>query len=139
MALSVVGTQAFIDFVESIKSEGVDLEYRPMGDRTPSAGPMVIEVDSENKAKDLETLDIELPRLTARIERERAPADVSFAAKTRVCRSRKASRPPIRWTHSVPWRPAGRPSVCRAQRRRRRKCSSAPRRKSKPWSGRAAP
>lgn len=31
---------------------------------------MVIEVDRENKAKDLETLDIELPRLTARIERE---------------------------------------------------------------------
>ncbi len=68
--VSVVGTQAFIDFVESIKSEGVDLEYRPMGERTPVAGPMVIEVDRENKAKDLETLDIELPRLTARIERE---------------------------------------------------------------------
>ena len=68
--VSVVGTQAFIDFVESIKSEGVDLEYRPMGDRTPGAGPMVIEVDRENKAKNLETLDIELPRLTARIERE---------------------------------------------------------------------
>ena len=68
--VSVVGTQAFIDFVESIKSEGVDLEYRPMGDRTPGAGPMVIEVDRENKAKDLEKLDIELPRLTARIERE---------------------------------------------------------------------
>lgn len=68
--VSVVGTQAFIDFVESIKSEGVDLEYRPMGDRTPSAGPMVIEVDRENKSKDLAALDIELPRLTARIERE---------------------------------------------------------------------
>lgn len=68
--VSVVGTQAFIDFVESIKSEGVDLEYWPMGERTPSAGPMVIEIDRENKTKDIETLDIELPRLTARIERE---------------------------------------------------------------------
>jgi type III restriction enzyme len=68
--VSVVGTQAFIDFVESIKSEGVDLEYRPMGERTDPVGPMVIEVDRENKFKDLEALDIELPRLTARIERE---------------------------------------------------------------------
>lgn len=68
--VSIVGTHAFIDFVESIKSEGVDLEYRPMGDRTPGAGPMVIEVDRENLSKDVEALDIELPRLTARIERE---------------------------------------------------------------------
>jgi type III restriction enzyme len=68
--VSVVGTHAFIDFVESIKSEGVDLEYKPMGERTPGAGPMVIEVDRENKTKDIEALDIELPRLTARIERE---------------------------------------------------------------------
>jgi type III restriction enzyme len=65
--VSVVGTQAFIDFVESIKSEGVDLEYRPMGEREPSPGPMVIEVDRD---KDVDALDIELPRLTARIERE---------------------------------------------------------------------
>ena len=68
--VSVVGTERFMEFVESIKSEGVDLEYRPMGDRTESAGPMVIEVDRDNKSKDLEKLDIELPRLTARIERE---------------------------------------------------------------------
>ena len=68
--VSVVGTQAFIDFVESIKSEGVDLEYRPMGERSTPAGPMVIEIDKDNKSKDLAALDIELPRLTARIERE---------------------------------------------------------------------
>lgn len=68
--VSVVGTDAFIDFVEGIKNEGVDLEYRPMGDRTPGAGPMVIEIDHENKAKDIGALDIELPRLTTRIERE---------------------------------------------------------------------
>ena len=59
----MVGTAAFMDFVESIKSEGVDLEYRPMGDRgTPNVGPMVIEVDRENLSKDVEKLDIELPR-----------------------------------------------------------------------------
>jgi type III restriction enzyme len=68
--VSVVGTDAFINFVEGIKNEGVDLDYRPMGDRTPGAGPMVIEIDRENKTKDIEALDIELPRLTARIERD---------------------------------------------------------------------
>jgi type III restriction enzyme len=30
--VSVVGTDAFIDFVEGIKNEGVDLDYRPMGE-----------------------------------------------------------------------------------------------------------
>lgn len=56
--------------MESIKSEGVDLDYKPMGPKTNPIGPMVIEVDRENKGKDVEGLDIELPRLTARIERD---------------------------------------------------------------------
>jgi type III restriction enzyme len=60
--VSVVGTAAFMDFVEGIKSEGVELEYRPMGERTDPIGPMVIEVDKENKSKDIERLDIQLPR-----------------------------------------------------------------------------
>jgi type III restriction enzyme len=68
--VSVVGTEAFMDFVEGIKDEGVDLEYKPMGERSAPIGPMVIEVDRENKNKDIERLDIVLPRLTARIERE---------------------------------------------------------------------
>ena len=59
-----------MQFVEGIKNEGVDLEYRPMGERAGPVGPMVIEIDKENKSKDLKTLDIELPRLTARIERD---------------------------------------------------------------------
>ncbi len=68
--VSVIGTPAFMDFVEGIRSEGVELETRPMGDRTPGAGPMVVEVDLDNPDKDIPSLDIELPVLTRRLERE---------------------------------------------------------------------
>jgi type III restriction enzyme len=68
--VSVVGTDAFMDFVESIKSEGVELERRPMGAGTKPNGPMVIEVDNENTKKDVGKLDIEVPILTPRIYRE---------------------------------------------------------------------
>ena len=68
--VSVIGTDAFMEFVESIKVEGVDLEYQPMGEKTGPKSPLVVEVDRENKAKDLEKLDIELPILAPRIYRE---------------------------------------------------------------------
>jgi type III restriction enzyme len=68
--VSVVGTDAFMDFVESIKSEGVELERKPMGgDSTPKA-PIVVEIDRENLAKDVEKLDIEIPVMSPRIYRE---------------------------------------------------------------------
>jgi len=65
--VSVLGTPAFLEFVESIKNEGVELEQRPMGQGTAPAGPMVVEIDP---GKDREALDIELPKLQARIERQ---------------------------------------------------------------------
>jgi len=68
--VSIIGTPGFMDFVESIKGEGVLLEKRLMGAGTKPISPMVIEVDKENKKKDIETLDIELPVMTARIQRE---------------------------------------------------------------------
>ena len=68
--VSVVGTDAFMDFVESIKSEGVELEHRKMGEGSGPKAPLVVEVDRENTKKDLEKLDIEIPVLTARIYRE---------------------------------------------------------------------
>ena len=68
--LSVIGTDAFINFVESIKSEGVELEYRKMGDRTPPNAPVVIEIDHENTKKDVQKLDIRIPVLSPRIYRE---------------------------------------------------------------------
>ncbi len=68
--VSVVGTEAFMDFVESIKSEGVQLERKPMGTGTAAHAPIIIEVDNENTKKDVDKLDIEIPVLTPRIYRE---------------------------------------------------------------------
>lgn len=67
--VSVVGTEAFMDFVESIQSEGVELEKRAMGEGTKPVAPMIIEVE-ENGEKDLDNLDIEIPVLTPRAVRE---------------------------------------------------------------------
>lgn len=68
--VSVVGTPAFMEFVESIKNEGVELEKRKMGEKTPAKTPLVVEVDQENKKKNIDKLDIEIPVLTPRIFRE---------------------------------------------------------------------
>ncbi|MGR3175019.1 MAG: DEAD/DEAH box helicase family protein [Candidatus Scalindua sp.] len=68
--VSVVGTDAFMDFVESIKSEGVELERRKMGEGSEPIAPLVIEVDNENIKKDINKLDIEIPVLTPRMYRE---------------------------------------------------------------------
>jgi len=68
--VSVVGTDAFMDFVESIKAEGVVLERKPMGEGTGPKTPLVVEIDNENVKKDIEELDIEVPVMTPRIYRE---------------------------------------------------------------------
>lgn len=85
--LSVIGTEAFIEFVESIKTEGVELEYVPMGERAVSGGPLVVEVDRGNPKKDIEALDIDLPVLTPRITREYknlSALDVTALSKPRL-------------------------------------------------------
>lgn len=68
--VSVVGTDAFMDFVESIQAEGVELERKAMGEGTKPKTPLVVEVDNSNGKKDIESLDIEIPVLTPRIYRE---------------------------------------------------------------------
>ncbi len=68
--VSVVGTNAFMDFVESIQAEGVVLERKPMGEGTRPKTPLVVEIDKENEKKDLDALDIEIPILTPRVYRE---------------------------------------------------------------------
>ena len=68
--VSVVGTDAFMDFVESIQAEGVELERKAMGVATPPKTPLVIEIDKDNEKKDIDALDIEIPVLTPRIYRE---------------------------------------------------------------------
>ena len=68
--VSVVGTDAFMDFVESIQDEGVVLDRKPMGEGTQPKTPLVVEIDKENVKKDIDTLDIEIPVLTPRVYRE---------------------------------------------------------------------
>lgn len=68
--VSVVGTDAFMDFVESIQSEGVELERKAMGEGTQPKTPIIIEVDNEDINKDIDALDIEIPVLTPRVYRE---------------------------------------------------------------------
>ncbi len=80
--VSVLGTPAFMDFVESIQSEGVELEYRQMGggarDKEDS---LIVEVDLENKQKNIDALDIALPKLTRRYNREYKELDALDPAK----------------------------------------------------------
>jgi type III restriction enzyme len=68
--VSVVGTNAFMEFVESIQAEGVVLERKAMGEGTGPKTPLVVEVDKENEKKDIAALDIEIPVLTPRVYRE---------------------------------------------------------------------
>ena len=68
--VSVIGTRAFMEFVETIKSEGVVLEYKPMNKDSGPIAPKVVEIDQDNKKKDLDKLDIEIPILTPRFKKE---------------------------------------------------------------------
>jgi type III restriction enzyme len=68
--VSVMGTDAFIEFVESINNEGVTLERVPMGSGTTRHDSIIVEVDAENDDKNLDDLDIPLPKLTRRYQRE---------------------------------------------------------------------
>ncbi len=68
--VSVIGTPAFMEFVNGIKGEGVILEKRAMGKGSKPLAPAVVEIDKENIYKNIEELDIEIPVMTARIQRE---------------------------------------------------------------------
>lgn len=68
--LVVIGTPAFLEFVESLKTEGVEFEYSPMGKGSKGKNPVIIEVDKENPNKDLDNLDIPIPQMSPRIYRE---------------------------------------------------------------------
>ncbi|MBK9212014.1 MAG: DEAD/DEAH box helicase family protein [Saprospiraceae bacterium] len=68
--LVVVGTPAFLEFVESLKTDGVEFQYSPMGIGTKGKSPVIVEVDKENLNKDLDSLDIPIPQMSPRIYRE---------------------------------------------------------------------
>ncbi len=68
--VSVIGTDAFMEFVESIQAEGVELTRKPMGPGTGTKTPLVVEVDNANSGKNIDALDIQLPILSPRIYRD---------------------------------------------------------------------
>lgn len=68
--VSVMGTPAFMEFVESIQTEGVEFERKPMGGGSQREQSLIVEVDAENSDKDLEVLDIAIPKLSRRFNRE---------------------------------------------------------------------
>jgi type III restriction enzyme len=70
--VSVMGTPAFMEFVESIQNEGVTFDRVPMGgaggrERQDS---LVVEVETQSPEKSIDALDIAVPRLTRRYNRE---------------------------------------------------------------------
>ncbi|MEX1046185.1 MAG: DEAD/DEAH box helicase family protein [Actinomycetota bacterium] len=68
--VAVMGTPAFMDFVESIQSEGIVFERVPMGKGANRHDSLVVEVDRENAKKDIDALDISIPKLARRYQRE---------------------------------------------------------------------
>jgi type III restriction enzyme len=70
--VSVMGTPAFMEFVESIQSEGVTFERAATGGEAgrDRKDTLVVEVDTDSPDKHIDALDIALPRLTRRFNRE---------------------------------------------------------------------
>ena len=75
-----------MSFVESIQAEGVTLERAAMGAGGTSNPLLAIEIDYDNESKDLDSLNIEIPLLSARVIRQPNaladldPLKVSFKA-----------------------------------------------------------
>lgn len=68
--VSVMGTPAFMEFVESIQSEGVTFEHVAMGAGTTRQESLIVEVERDSSTKDIEALDIALPKLSRRYSRD---------------------------------------------------------------------
>ena len=68
--VSVMGTPAFMEFVESIQTEGVSFEHVPMGGGAARQDSLIVEVDQNNPNKNLDELDIPLPKLSRRFHRD---------------------------------------------------------------------
>ena len=68
-SVSVIGTQNFLDFIETIRQQGVEFDKKKMGVADDQYDRILIDVDRDNIKKDIPRLDIELPILTPRIYR----------------------------------------------------------------------
>lgn len=104
--VSVVGTEAFMDFVHEIGMEGVELEQVPMGPSATPQQPLVIEVDSRSSEKDIDELDVYVPVLAPRISREyRNLEDLNVERMTStrlpVQRFSESEQREIAWTDAV--------------------------------------
>src|SRR5690606_28031816 len=64
------GTGAFIEFVEDIQDQGVELEYKPMGERSIPLAPLVIEIDEKKDQKALDNLNILIQILSPTYSRD---------------------------------------------------------------------
>jgi len=82
--LVVVGTSAFIEFVEELKTEGVNFEYRPMGLSGAAKNPLIVKVDRDNPKKNLAELDIQIPVLSSRIYRDYKSLELIDVAKMEI-------------------------------------------------------
>lgn len=65
--VSVIGVDTFMDFVEQIKEEGVELEQVPMGNRARAKAPTVVQLYPEIDPSQMHPLDIRLPILESRV------------------------------------------------------------------------
>ncbi|MEK6750076.1 MAG: DEAD/DEAH box helicase family protein [Pseudomonadota bacterium] len=79
--VAVMGTPAFMEFVESIQSEGVTFEHVPMGTGAGRKESLVVEVDTGNDEKNIDELDIAIPKLSRRFNREFKDLDALDPAK----------------------------------------------------------
>lgn len=61
--VSIIGSEAFIEFVKEIEKEGVKLDRKAMGDATSAQTPVVVMID---RGKNIENLDIAVPVLSRR-------------------------------------------------------------------------
>ena len=68
-SVSIIGTPNFLEFIETIKQQGVEFDKKKMGGPDDEYTPILIEVIRESEKKDLVNLDIELPVLTPKIYR----------------------------------------------------------------------
>lgn len=68
--VSIIGSDPFMEFIESIESEGISLNIEEMNENTKAKAPIVIEIDNDNLKKDINELDIEIPVLSPRTMRK---------------------------------------------------------------------
>ncbi|MCP9234748.1 DEAD/DEAH box helicase family protein [Lewinella sp. JB7] len=70
-SLVVVGTPAFVNFIEELRDQGVEFKYAPMGaSNGRPKSPLIVEIDTKKSEEELNALDIPLPVLKPRIIRD---------------------------------------------------------------------